>query len=126
MGDAAFNPASYPSDCHIGGLMMKFDCAYFSNLGALEIAGVIGFFFYIGSFGAVQFGLLNGNSAAYSVLNILAATLVALSLLAEFNLSSALIQTSWIAIGLVGLALRVVRTVKRSRDHSLHFQTGDK
>lgn len=100
---------------------MHLDYTYIANLGALEIAGVVGFLFYIASFGAVQFGLLNGNSAAYSILNVIAASLVAVSLVAEFNLSSALIQTSWIAIGLVGLAMRALKSSKRSSDLSVHI-----
>ena len=67
---------------------------YLANLGPLELAGVCGFLIYLLVFSAVQFSVLNGNSAAYSFFNVLAASLVALSLLAEFNLSSALIQAS--------------------------------
>ena len=74
---------------------------YLANLGPLELAGVCGFLIYLLVFSAVQFSVLNGNSAAYSFFNVLAASLVALSLLAEFNLSSALIQASWILIGLL-------------------------
>ncbi|MEL6571333.1 MAG: hypothetical protein AAFQ64_06735 [Pseudomonadota bacterium] len=85
---------------------------YVSSLGALELVGVGGFLFYLFSFGAVQLGQLDGNSATYSVLNIFAASLVAVSLLAEFNLSSALIQASWIAIGLTGLILRALKSRK--------------
>ena len=79
---------------------------YLSRLGYHEIAGVLGFITYLGAFGSVQFGVLDGNSTAYSLANILAASLVAVSLAAEFNLASALIQGSWIVIGLAGLALR--------------------
>lgn len=82
---------------------------YLSTLGPLELTGVCGFFVYILSFGAVQFSLLDGNGIAYSVLNVLAASLVAVSLIAEFNLASALIQASWIAIGISGLSLRVAK-----------------
>ncbi len=80
--------------------------SYLANLGAYEIIGVIGFFVYILAFGSVQFGLLDGNSTSYSLCNILAASLVAVSLIQDFNLASALIQGSWIVIGLIGLGLR--------------------
>ncbi len=85
---------------------------YLSDLGPLEFAGVCGFLVYFLAFSSVQFSLLNGNSAAYSLLNVVAASLVSVSLMAEFNLSSALIQTSWIAIGLIGLTLRGLRSLK--------------
>lgn len=67
---------------------------YFSNLGTLQLVGVAGFLAYILAFGSVQLGLMNGNGNSYSIANIIAATLVSISLIAEFNLSSALIQAA--------------------------------
>lgn len=81
---------------------------YLSAIGPLQVVGVVGFLVYIFAFGGVQFGFLNGNGALYSLYNVVAASLVAISLMAEFNLSSALIQASWILIGLAGLAKRFV------------------
>lgn len=80
---------------------------YFGSIGPLQIVGLAGFLVYISAFGAVQFGRLDGNGAAYSVCNVVAASLVGISLLAEFNLSSALIQLSWVSIGLIGIARRL-------------------
>lgn len=79
---------------------------YISILDPLQLIGIAGFVCYIGAFGIVQLGLMDGNSMAYSLVNILAATLVGISLIAEFNLASALIQVSWIVIGTTGLLLR--------------------
>lgn len=79
---------------------------YLGLIGPLQFVGVLGFFLYLFAFGGVQLELLNGNSATFSVLNVIAASFVAISLIAEFNLSSALIQGSWIAIGLVGIFKR--------------------
>ena len=80
-----------------------------------RIAGLLGFFFYMASFAALQFRILDGQGMTYSFLNVLAASLVLVSLTAEFNLASALIQVSWIVIGIAGILLRV----KRTRDRSL-------
>lgn len=91
---------------------MNSNFEYLASLGALELIGVGGFLFYLFAFGAVQLGQLDGNSATYSVLNIFAASLVGLSLLAEFNLSSALIQASWITIGVTGLIIRACKSRK--------------
>lgn len=96
---------------------------YLANLGPLELIGVCGFLIYLLAFGAVQFSLLDGNSAAYSVLNVIAASLVAISLVAEFNLSSALIQASWIIIGLIGLTLRAVKQLKPAHTVSISIQS---
>ncbi|MEE9429115.1 MAG: hypothetical protein V3V25_13315 [Paracoccaceae bacterium] len=80
---------------------------YFGTVGHLQLIGVLGFLIYVFSFGGVQFGWLDGNGWPYSFYNVLAASLVAISLVVEFNLSSALIQGSWIGIGLVGLSKRL-------------------
>lgn len=87
---------------------------YFSAIGPLQTVGVAGFLVYIAAFASVQFGSLDGNSAGYAASNVLAATLVAISLFAEFNLSSALIQGSWILIGLCGLARHFRRRARMS------------
>lgn len=79
---------------------------YLSELGPYQMAGISGFVIYLGAFGSVQVGAMDGNSVAYSLANVLAAALVAISLVAEFNLASALIQGSWIVVGLAGFALR--------------------
>jgi hypothetical protein len=79
---------------------------YLNTIGPLQLIGLLGFVVYILAFGWVQVGWMDGNSAKYSLCNVLAASLVAVSLIAEFNLSSALIQGSWILIGLAGLVKR--------------------
>lgn len=80
---------------------------YLYAIGPLQLIGMMGFLVYIFAFGCVQFGCLDGNSVSYSLYNVLAASLVAVSLFAEFNLSSAFIQGSWILIGLSGVLKRI-------------------
>lgn len=91
----------------------------YTNLGvspeALRMIGVVGFILYIGGFAALQLEILDGYGPAYSIVNILAATLVLVSLIGEFNLASAMIQVSWIIIGVTGLALRIWQRRRRSR-----------
>lgn len=67
------------------------------------IAGLVGVAFYLGSYAALQAGVLRGGGYLYAVLNLVAASLVLVSLFAEWSLSSAIIQVSWIVISLVGL-----------------------
>jgi len=83
---------------------------YLLTIGPLQMIGMMGFFVYIFSFGCVQLGYMDGNSLSYSFFNVLAAFLVAISLFAEFNLSSAFIQGSWILIGLAGIVKRCMRS----------------
>lgn len=94
---------------------------YLSTLGPLQITGCVGFLVYIWVFASVQFGWMDGNSVIYALGNILAASLVGLSLFAEFNLSSALIQSSWVAIGVIGVLRRLSpRRSKRSAQSPLY------
>ncbi len=76
-------------------------------MSVFQIIGLIGFVAYIGSFAALQTKRLDGNGAAYCLLNILAAALVLVSLAEDFNLASILIQVSWIGIGVVGIFWKV-------------------
>ncbi|MEM9584536.1 MAG: hypothetical protein AAGA08_15610 [Pseudomonadota bacterium] len=75
----------------------------------LQACGVLGFFVYVGAFAALQLQFIEGKSSSYTLANIAAASLVMLSLIADFNLASALIQGCWITIGIAGLLLRRVR-----------------
>lgn len=70
------------------------------------LAGVAGFACYAASFGLVQISRLDGNSFTYTALNVLAAALVLISMVDQFNLGSLLTQVTWIATGLVGMYRR--------------------
>ena len=71
---------------------------------AFNAAGLAGVVLYLASYALLQAGVLRGSGYAYAVLNLGAASLVLLSLTVAFNMSSAIIQVSWIAISLMGLA----------------------
>ena len=72
-------------------------------MSAYEIAGYIGVAFYIGSYAALQFGLLSGRGYLYAFLNLIGASLVLVSLTEAYNLFSAIIQITWITISIVGM-----------------------
>lgn len=77
--------------------------------------GVLGFMLYMASFAALQLEWIDGYGLTYSFANVLAASLVLISLSADFNLASALIQISWIAIGTVGISIRLIERRKARR-----------
>ncbi|SLN22822.1 cyclic nucleotide-binding domain-containing protein [Roseisalinus antarcticus] len=77
---------------------MTIDAALLFN--AIGLTGTV---LYIGSYALLQFGLIRGSSLTYTLMNLAAACCVLISLSATFNLSSALIQSSWIVISVVGL-----------------------
>lgn len=68
-----------------------------------EIVGILGVLVYIGAYLALQLGLVGGQTYIYAALNLTAASAVLFSLSDAFNLSSAMIQLSWIAISLIGI-----------------------
>jgi hypothetical protein len=68
-----------------------------------ELAGLAGFALYMGSYLLLNAGSLDGRSYGYAAMNLAAAACVLVSLTESFNLASALIQASWIAISLFGL-----------------------
>ena len=66
--------------------------------------GIAGVAFYLIAYALLQLGLLRGSDYRYTLMNMAAASCVLISLIDEFNLSSFLIQVSWIVISIVGLA----------------------
>ena len=73
------------------------------------IVGLTGVAAYVAAYSALQLGVLDGNGVVYSVTNIVAASLVLVSLVEDFNLASAVTQVIWITVGVVGLAMRLMR-----------------
>ncbi len=71
--------------------------------------GLIGVAGYVAAYTMLQLGFLDGNSVSYSVANVVAASFVLVSLTQDFNLASAMIQVIWIAVGTIGLLLRIMQ-----------------
>lgn len=79
--------------------------------------GLVGAAVYVLAYGALQLGFLRGSSVAYTVLNLVAASLVLVSLGEAFNLSSAVIQSFWVVLSLIGLTRHaLLRMRSRFRD----------
>ena len=66
--------------------------------------GLFGVALYLCAYGALQLGFLRGSSPSYTLLNMLGAVFVLLSLVDAFNVSQMLISMSWIVLSLIGLA----------------------
>lgn len=84
--------------------------------------GHVGVFSYVGSYAALQLGIIRGNSLTYTFANLLGASLVLVSLINTFNLASAMIQITWIAISIFGLTrLYFLRRQLRFSDEDRAF-----
>ena len=68
-----------------------------------QLVGVLGTIIYVGSYTLTQIGWIRAPGYTYSVSNLIAAGMVGISLLYDFNLASALIQLLWIVISIVGI-----------------------
>ena len=72
-------------------------------MDVLQSTGIAGVFLYLFAYTLLQLGFLRGSGSIYTLLNMAAAICVLASLFGAFNLSSFLIQVSWIVISIVGL-----------------------
>lgn len=84
-------------------------------MSIFEIAGFLGVALYLGYYAALQFQLLDCKGMIYPFLNFLAASCVLISLSESFNMLSALIQVSWIAISSYGIIRLLVQRMKKKR-----------
>ena len=76
----------------------------------LNSIGVFGAVLYLVSYFLLQTGFIGGNSNTYTLMNLAAASCVAISLTVAFNAASMIVQVSWIVISIYGLARMYVLT----------------
>lgn len=70
---------------------------------AAQLFGFVGVVLYLGAYALLQLGFVRGQSYLYAGLNMAAATCVLISLAETFNLSSAIIQVSFILLSALGM-----------------------
>lgn len=78
----------------------------------LDSIGVIGFLLYVLNYSLLTLGWVSGDSVQYFVVNFIAAALVLIGLSNNFNLASALIQSFFITMSSLGIAIRVMRPAR--------------
>ncbi len=76
----------------------------FADISILSSIGLVGVCIYICIYAMLQLGILIGGSYPHSILSLIGASCVLTSLVENFNLSSAIIQTTWITISILGIA----------------------
>ena len=76
----------------------------------VHFIGLLGAGVYLGAYALLQLGVLKGDSYSYSILNIIAPAFVMISLITAFNMSSAIIQSAWILISIVGISRNFLLT----------------
>lgn len=68
-----------------------------------KLIGLLGVGFYLGTYAVLQVGLLSARSYLYSALNVFASGFLLLSMLAEFSLSSTIVNATWLLLSIYGL-----------------------
>ena len=76
--------------------------------------GIAGCIVYVLNFFLLQVGRLCGDREAYALMQVLAASLVLVSLINAFNIAALLIQISFISIGIFGVCRKRI-LARRSR-----------
>ena len=82
------------------------------NFGWTDFVGGIGVVILMVTYLLLQLGRLESSRLLYSVLNAVGASLIAISLIFDFNLSAFIIEVFWILISLVGM-VRILRNRTR-------------
>lgn len=77
--------------------------------GLLDIFGIAGVILLVVTYLLLQVNKLQSADLPYSLLNAIGASLIILSLVANFNLSAFLMEAFWVLISLIG----VVRYMRR-------------
>lgn len=80
-------------------------------MSAAAAAGLVGVAAILAAYALLQAGRLRADRALYSALNAAGAGLILFSLVFDFNLPSAVIETVWLALSVWGL----VRSGRRRR-----------
>ena len=69
-----------------------------------ELVGNLGVLCIVGCYLLLQLDRLSSDSLKFSVINLLGASLILVSLSVEFNLAAAAIEGFWVIISLIGIA----------------------
>ncbi|HVX36009.1 MAG TPA: cyclic nucleotide-binding protein [Hyphomicrobium sp.] len=75
-------------------------------MGFADAVGVVGVLLYLVSYFLLQIERLRFDDYSYLVINMLAAVLIIVSLVSQFNLSAFLVEALWVIISVVGIIRR--------------------
>lgn len=68
-----------------------------------DLLGNIGVFFIIISYLLLQLNKIKSSDLRYSLMNLIGASLVIISLIENFNMSALVIEVFWVGISVIGI-----------------------
>lgn len=74
------------------------------NFGWHDVIGIIGVGMILLAYLGIQIERIDGQSLMYSMVNLIGAVLILISLYFTFNLASFIIECFWLLISLLGIA----------------------
>ena len=87
-----------------------------------DVLGMVGVACVLTAYGLLQTERLDQRDRAYSAINAVGAALILASLVYDFNLPSAVVESAWLVISLYGLARP--RTSRAPRGSDEESETG--
>ena len=73
------------------------------NYSLSDFVGNVGVFLIIISYLLLQLNKINSDNIKYSLMNLVGAALVIISLIENFNMSAFVIEVFWVGISMVGI-----------------------
>ena len=73
------------------------------SYGLLDLLGNIGVVLLMIAYLMLQLNRLRSDQLAYSLLNLIGASLIVITLLVNFNLSALLMEVFWVLISFIGI-----------------------
>ena len=83
----------------------------------IDAIGLIGMALILGTYFGLQAGKLDAAELSYSVLNLLGAVLVLISLWFKFNLAAFLLEVAWCGISVYGIVRALRTSNERPAEH---------
>ena len=84
----------------------------------MQLTGLVGVVGYIGCFASLQLGLIDGNGRFFTMMSVINASLVLVSLMEHFNFPAAIVQIAWITFGLIGFTLKTIRLHRDDKERA--------
>ncbi|MFT5261043.1 MAG: hypothetical protein ACI9J2_000396 [Saprospiraceae bacterium] len=82
------------------------------QIGWHDIVGNAGVLCIVGCYFLLQVGKIDSETLKFSLINLLGASLILISLTVEFNLAAAMIEIFWVIISLIGVGRYIQRKKK--------------
>ena len=85
------------------------------NFAWYDVLGTLGVGVIVVTYLLLQLGRIKSNQLVYSLLNLLGAAFILISLYYEFNLPSVIVEAFWLVISIFGILKYLVKRPERDR-----------